>query len=63
MALTQTQLQARNWFAAKAAVEAKIATVAAGDITAIQAAGIIDANLNYLPPVPTYLTITITQGS
>jgi len=63
MALTQAQLQARNWFAAKAAIAAKVATVAPADITALQAAGILDANGNYVPPLPPYLTITIVPGS
>ncbi len=59
MILTQTQLQARNWYMAQAALAAKIATVSADDIAALKTAGILDANNNYLPPLPSKLVINI----
>jgi hypothetical protein len=44
---------------AQAALAAKIATVSADDIAALKTAGILDANNNYLPPLPNKLVINI----
>lgn len=63
MALTQSQVQARNWFAAKSILDRQIATVSADDIAALKATGILDTNGNYVPPVPTHLIVTFNQGS
>jgi hypothetical protein len=63
MALTQSQLQARNWFAALAAVQTKVSSVDPADVAALKVAGVLDASGSYVPALPSHLTLTITSGA